>query len=53
MYVHYYDELIVPLLHRMMNLEKFDLEFLMYRNKGFINGNDFKDIINNMPKLNK
>ncbi|CAF4754119.1 unnamed protein product [Rotaria sp. Silwood1] len=53
MHVHYYGELIVPLLHRMMNLEKFDLEFLMYRNKGFINGNDFKDIINNMPKLNK
>ncbi|CAF3501745.1 unnamed protein product, partial [Rotaria sp. Silwood2] len=52
--VHDYDELIVPLLHRMLNLEKLDLQLLVYRNKGFINGNDLnEDIINNMPRLNK
>jgi hypothetical protein len=52
--VHFYDELIVPLLHRMLNLEKLDLQFVVYRDKGLINGNDFKeDIINNMARLNK
>ncbi|CAF4715779.1 unnamed protein product [Rotaria socialis] len=51
--LHNYDELIVPLLHRMLNLEKLDLQLVVYRKKGFINGNDFKDdIINNMPRLN-
>ncbi|CAF0910860.1 unnamed protein product [Rotaria sordida] len=52
--IYRYDELIVPLLHRMLNLEKLDLQLVVYRNKGFINGNDFKeDIINHMPRLNK
>jgi hypothetical protein len=50
MNVYNYDELIVPLLHRMLNLEKLDLQLIVYRNKGFING---KDIINNMARLNK
>ncbi|CAF4071255.1 unnamed protein product [Rotaria sordida] len=52
--LHNYDESIVPLLHRMLNLEKLDLQLVVHRNKGFINGNDFKeDIINNMSRLNK
>lgn len=38
----------------MMNLEKLNLELVVYRRKGFVNGNDFKeDIINHMPRLNK
>jgi hypothetical protein len=38
----------------MLNLEKLDLQFVMYRRKGFIDGNDLKkDIINNMAQLNK
>ncbi|CAF1622982.1 unnamed protein product [Rotaria sp. Silwood1] len=52
--VHDYDELIVPLLHRMLYLKKLDLQLLVYRNKGFINGNSFKeDIVNHIPRLNK
>ncbi|CAF2043383.1 unnamed protein product [Rotaria magnacalcarata] len=51
---HVYDELIVPFLHRMLNLEKLDLHLMVDRHKGFINGNDFKkNIINYMPQLNK
>jgi hypothetical protein len=38
----------------MLNLEKLDLQLVLYREKGFINGNDLKkDIINNMPRLNQ
>ncbi|CAF2565517.1 unnamed protein product [Rotaria sp. Silwood2] len=54
MRIHFYDELIVPLLHRMLNLEKLDLQLELDRNKGFINGIDLKEnIINYMPRLNK
>ena len=49
-----YDELIVPLLHRMSNLEKLDLYFIVRERKTFIDGNDLKiNIINHMPQLNK
>ncbi|CAF1226607.1 unnamed protein product [Rotaria sordida] len=49
-----YDELILPFLHRMLNLEKLDLHLKVDRHKGFINGNDLKEnIINYMPRLNK
>ncbi|CAF1372803.1 unnamed protein product [Rotaria magnacalcarata] len=49
-----YDELIVPFLHRMLNLEILDLHIKVDRYKGFINGNDLKEnIINYMPQLNK
>ncbi|CAF1509774.1 unnamed protein product [Rotaria sordida] len=52
--VHFYDELIVPLLHRMLNLERLDLHLKVDRYKGFIDGNDLKkDIINYMPRLNQ
>ncbi|CAF1147963.1 unnamed protein product [Rotaria sordida] len=48
-----YDELIVPFLHRMLNLEKLDLHLVVDLNKGFIDGNELKTIINHMPQLNK
>ncbi|CAF1019079.1 unnamed protein product [Rotaria sordida] len=52
MRVHYYDQFIPPLLHRMLNLEELDLHLKVDRYKGFIDGNDLKEnIINNMPRL--
>ncbi|CAF1289177.1 unnamed protein product [Rotaria sordida] len=49
-----YDELIVPLLHRMSDLEELDLCLIVSRKKIFIDGNDLKtNIINNMTLLNK
>ena len=50
----HYDELIVPLLHRMLNLEKLSLYLVTSVRKTFIDGNDLKkNIINHMPRLNK
>ncbi|CAF4443099.1 unnamed protein product, partial [Rotaria sp. Silwood2] len=49
-----YDELILPLLHRMMNLEKLDLNLIVDGRKTFVDGNDLKiNIINHMSKLYK
>jgi hypothetical protein len=49
-----YDELIVPLLHRMSNLEKLDLALIVSRKQTIIDGNDLKlNIMNSMPLLNK
>ncbi|CAF1230165.1 unnamed protein product, partial [Rotaria sordida] len=50
-----YDELIVPLLHRMLNLEKLDLHLHnVVRGNGFIDGKYLKEnIINYMLQLNK
>ncbi|CAF0903123.1 unnamed protein product [Rotaria sordida] len=49
-----YDELIVPLLHRMFNLEKLDLYLAICCKNALIDGNNLKkNIINRMPKLNK
>ncbi|CAF1287143.1 unnamed protein product [Rotaria sordida] len=49
-----YNELIVPLLHRMINLEELDLHFVVYCKKRFIDGYDLKyNIINNLLQLNK
>ncbi|CAF1939336.1 unnamed protein product [Rotaria magnacalcarata] len=54
MRTHVYDELIVPLLQRMFNLEKLDLCLKVNRNEGFIDGNDLKkNIINHMSRLNQ
>ncbi|CAF3552388.1 unnamed protein product [Rotaria socialis] len=55
MRTHEYDALIIPLLHRMLNLEELDLQLNnVYRNKGFIDGNSLKeDIVNYMTQLNK
>jgi hypothetical protein len=50
----FYDELILPLLHRMSNLEKLDLSLGVCTNKTFVDGNNLKlNIINHMPLLNK
>ncbi|CAF3798493.1 unnamed protein product, partial [Rotaria sordida] len=49
-----YNELIMPLLHRMINLEELDLHLVVYREKRFIDGYDLKyNIINNLLRLNK
>jgi hypothetical protein len=48
-----YDELIVPLFHRMSNLEKLDLSFTVCERKTFIDGNELKrNIFNHMWQLN-
>ncbi|CAF4120692.1 unnamed protein product [Adineta steineri] len=51
----FYDELILPLLHRMSNLEKLDLALIVSTKRTLhIDGNDLKlNIINYMPLLNK
>ncbi|CAF1213438.1 unnamed protein product [Rotaria sordida] len=47
-----YDELIVPLLHRMSNLEKLDLNLIVCERKTFIDGNELKiNIVDYMPEL--
>ncbi|CAM4781387.1 unnamed protein product [Rotaria magnacalcarata] len=47
-----YDGLIVPLLHRMVNLEKLDLQLNCER-ETFVNGDDLKtNIINHLLRLN-
>ncbi|CAF3414452.1 unnamed protein product [Rotaria socialis] len=49
-----YNELIVPLLHRMTNLERLDLSFVGYATKSFIDGNNLKqNIIYHMALLKK
>ncbi|CAF3039770.1 unnamed protein product [Rotaria sp. Silwood2] len=54
MRTHVYDELIVPLLQRMLNLEKLHLCLKVNHYKGFIDGNDLKkNIINHMSRLNQ
>ncbi|CAF3073790.1 unnamed protein product [Rotaria sp. Silwood2] len=48
-----YDELIVPLLHRMLDLEKLHLYLIIGYKNTFIDGNNLKrNIINHMPPLN-
>ncbi len=52
-YTDAYDESILPLLHRMSNLEKLDL-CLVCERKTFFDGNDFKiNIFSHLPRLNK
>ncbi|CAF4284433.1 unnamed protein product, partial [Rotaria sordida] len=49
-----YNELIVPLLHRMSNLEELDLHLVVYCEKRFIDGYDLTyNIMNNLLRLNK
>ncbi len=51
-YTNGYAELIVPLLHRMINLEKLDLSLTVLVTNAFIDGNDLKqNIISYMPRL--
>ncbi|CAF3818585.1 unnamed protein product [Rotaria sordida] len=53
-YTDNYDNLIVPLLHRMLNLEKLDLFLRVNREQGLIDDNELKkNIINYMSQLNK
>jgi hypothetical protein len=50
----YYNELVVPLLNRMSNLEKLSLDLTIIEIERFINGNDLKEnILNRMPQLNQ
>ncbi|CAF0952712.1 unnamed protein product [Rotaria sordida] len=50
----FYYELILPLLHRMSNLEKLDLALIVLTKKTLIDGNNLKlNIINYLPLLNK
>ncbi|CAF4365582.1 unnamed protein product, partial [Rotaria sp. Silwood2] len=54
MTIFVYDELVLPFLHRMSNLEKLDLSINVGERKTLFDGNDFKmNIINHMPQLNK
>ncbi|CAF3520545.1 unnamed protein product [Rotaria socialis] len=46
-----YDESIVPLLDRMLNLEELSLTFEIVGRNKFIDGNNLKDIIDHMIKL--
>lgn len=49
-----FDELVVPLVRRMINLEELELLFEARRSEGFIDGNMLlKDIVNHMPRLHK
>jgi hypothetical protein len=53
MNTEFYDELILPLLHRMSNLEKLDLSLPVQTEKPFIDGHNLTlNIINHMPLLN-
>ncbi|CAF2099029.1 unnamed protein product [Rotaria magnacalcarata] len=48
-----YDELILPLFRRMLNLEKLNLCLIVGDRKTFFDGNDLKiNIINHMSRLN-
>ncbi|CAF1374487.1 unnamed protein product [Rotaria sordida] len=50
----YYDQLILPLLHRMLNLEKLHLCLKIYGRNTFIDGNNLKiNIKNYMRQLNQ
>ncbi|CAF1264653.1 unnamed protein product [Rotaria sordida] len=52
--IYDYDELVLPLLNRMSNLEQLGLYLLVYVNETFIDGNHLKKkIINGMPRLNQ
>ncbi|CAF1178363.1 unnamed protein product [Rotaria sordida] len=50
----FYDTIIIPLLHRMSNLEQLSLYLLHVCRNRFINGNDLKqNIIDYLPQLNQ
>ncbi|CAF2725803.1 unnamed protein product [Rotaria sp. Silwood2] len=48
----FYDELIVPFLHRMPNLEKLAL-YIAVEQTTFLDGHSLRKDINHLPKLNK
>ncbi|CAF0995617.1 unnamed protein product [Rotaria sordida] len=48
----FYDEIVIPLLHRMLNLEQLNLYFYCSRQKTFVDGNDLRtNILNHLPQL--
>lgn len=55
--IEWYDELIVPLLHQMSNLESLGLYLMVrdhYQRDKFIDGDDLKNnVIDHLPRLNK
>ncbi|CAF4153339.1 unnamed protein product [Adineta steineri] len=52
--IWYYNELILPLLYRMSNLEKLDLNISVNVEETFIDGNSLKEnILNHMLQLNE
>ncbi|CAF3975389.1 unnamed protein product [Rotaria sp. Silwood1] len=49
-----YDQVIIPVSHRMSNLEQLSMYLLVDRNNGFIDEDDLQqNIINYMPRLNE
>ena len=49
-----YDEEILSLLHRMLNLEKLDLYLVVSCKNGFLDGNHLKEnLLNHLTKLNQ
>ena len=54
MCIHVYDELLLPLLQRMFNLEKLDLNVRIRRRKELVAAKDLKEnIIDYMARLNE
>ncbi|CAF1534636.1 unnamed protein product, partial [Rotaria sp. Silwood1] len=51
--LHAFDGIIVSLLYRMSNLEELTLNLVIFGRSSFIDGNNLKNIINHMSKLNK
>ncbi|CAF3465394.1 unnamed protein product [Rotaria sp. Silwood1] len=52
--IRFYDTIIIPLLHRMSNLEQLSLYLSVNRNNGFVDGVDLQqNIINYLPRLNQ
>ena len=54
MLIHDYDELLLPFVRRMLNLEKLDLNVEIHRRKGLVDAKELKEkIIDYMARLNK
>jgi len=52
--IYYFDQLIVPLLRRMLNLEELDLNIIVHCYEKFLDGDTLKkDILIYMPQLYK
>ncbi|CAF4800862.1 unnamed protein product [Rotaria sp. Silwood1] len=52
--IDFYDQLVVPLLRRILNLNKLDLHLIINCSIGFIDGNDLKkNILHNLSQLNQ
>ncbi|CAF4087833.1 unnamed protein product [Rotaria sordida] len=50
--MYYYDTIVIPLLHRMSNLEELRLYFNCSREESFVDGNDLKtNILIHLPRL--